>query len=376
MNLDHLGLLPGKEGVAILVGPNGSGKSNFLKTIATSTNPRDLTVVSNTARDRFAGIRNLRRISAFNSPRSVIKQAIAASLRESSASFYEAGAALNYCGYHPRFGFSAVNTGRQVLDFESVLSLDQEAAIAFLRSVQPKQVVWLDQTDSKLSFSLGRDFSAVLRNERWLRQHDFLREPIQVHLERRDGLMIELQDASSGELSLISSLVFLSTAERGHQPVFLIDEPENSLHPNWQREYVERVMTSTYYRQPHVVIATHAPLVVTGALAWSKDIVGVFQMVNGWPLRIPLVDSTPTSIEEVLWRAFDVVTPANHFVSEQLADLVTRLGQGQVTQEEALAVVRDMNRESFDPDQRDFFEAVVALIGKIGKGRAAGVEDV
>ncbi len=72
-------------------------------------------------------------------------------------------------------------------------------------------------------------------------------------------------------------------------------------------------MTSTYYRQPHVVIATYAPLVVRRALAWSKDVGGVFQMVNGWPVRIPLVDSTPTSIEEVLWRAFDVVTPANHF---------------------------------------------------------------
>ncbi|MER8632724.1 ATP-binding protein [Mesorhizobium opportunistum] len=375
MNLDQLGLKPGKEGVAILVGPNGSGKSNFLKTIATSTNPTGLSVVSNTARDRFAGVRNLRRISAFNSPRSVIKQAIAVSLRESSARFYEAGAVLAYCGYHPRFGFSAIKTRREVLDFGGVPSSDQEAAIAFLGSVQSRQVVWIDQSDSKLSFSLGRDFSAVLRNERWLRHHGLLREPIQVHLERRDGLMIELQDASSGELSLISSLVFLSTAERDHPPVFLIDEPENSLHPNWQREYVERVMTSTYYRQPHVVIATHAPLVVTGALAWSKDVVGVFQMVNGWPQPISLEDSTPTSIEEVLWRAFDVVTPANHFVSEQLAELVTRFGQGQVTREEALAVVSGMNRESFDPDQRAFFEAVVELIGKIGKGQALGVED-
>lgn len=71
-------------------------------------------------------------------------------------------------------------------------------------------------------------------------------------------------------------------------------------------------MTSTYYRQTHVVIATYAPLVVTGALAWSKDVVGSSRWstagrcaFRSW-IRLP-------SIEEVLWRAFDVVTPANHF---------------------------------------------------------------
>lgn len=149
----------------------------------------------------------------------------------------------------------------------------------------------------------------MLRNERWLRQHDFLREPIQVHLERRDGLMIELQDARSGELSLISSLVFLSTAERGHQPVFLIDEPEQP-----SPELAARVCRTC--NNLHILQADpcgHRDLCASCRYRRLGVVQGrrwVFQMVNGWPLRIPLVDSTPTSIEEVLWRAFDVVTPA------------------------------------------------------------------
>lgn len=368
MDLDLLGLRPGKEGVAILVGPNGSGKSNYLKRLAEELPYKGISVVSNTARDRFTGVQNLRRISAFNSPRAIVKQCVARALDEPSAKFYEAGTVLEYCGYRPRFGFSTPGVLVRGLQRDGATNSDQEAAIAYLASHDPQQVIWIDQLESELSFSLGRDFSAVLRNERWLRRQGYLAEPIQVHLENGSGMVMELHDASSGQLSLISSLVFLSTAD-GHPLTFLIDEPENSLHPNWQREYVERVMTSTYYRQPHVVIATHAPLIVTGALAWSKDIVGVYQMVGGEPRRLPLVDTTPTSIEEVLWRAFDVVTPANHFVSEQLADLVTRLGQGKVSRETALSVVRDMNRESFDPDQREFFEAVVELIGQIGSGR-------
>lgn len=368
MELDLLGLKPGKEGVAILVGPNGSGKSNYLKRLAEELPHSGMSVVSNTARDRFAGVRNLRRIGAFNSPRAIVKQCVAQALVEPSARFYEAGAVLEYCGYRPRFGFSTPGLLVRGLREDGATSSDQEAAVSYLASHDPRQVIWIDQLESKLSFSLSRDFSAVLRSERWLRRQGYLAEPIQVHLENSSGMVMELHDASSGQLSLISSLIFLSTVD-GDPVTFLIDEPENSLHPKWQREYVERVMTSTYYRQPHVVIATHAPLIVTGALAWSKDIVGVYQMVEGEPRRLPLVDTTPTSIEKVLWRAFDVVTPANHFVSEELADLVTRLGQGQVSRETALSVVREMNRESFDSEQREFFEAVVQLIGQIGSGQ-------
>ncbi len=88
MHLDLLGLEPGKEGVAILVGPNGSGKSNYLKTLAQELHHRGLSVVSNTARDRFAGVQNLRRISAFSSPRAIVKQCIARAQRQILRSRY------------------------------------------------------------------------------------------------------------------------------------------------------------------------------------------------------------------------------------------------------------------------------------------------
>lgn len=371
MNIDKLGLAPGKEGVAILVGPNGAGKSHFLKALSAELDKKAISVVSNTARDRFTNTQGIRRISAFNSPRRIIKNAVADALRQPSARFYEAGAVLEYCGYRPRFGFSISAVAFSGLELQDdPMSSEREAALAFLMSYRPGHVVWIDQSGSKLSFSLGRDFASVLSSELWLRRLGCLKKPVQVHLERRDGAIIELQDASSGELSLISTLVFLTTST-ADRPVFLIDEPENSLHPNWQREYVERVMTATYYRQPSVVIATHAPLIVTGALAWSQDVVSVFHVNQRNLERLALDASTPTSIEEVLWRAFDVVTPANHFVSEQLADLVTRVGQGQVTREAALSVVNRMNSESFDADQRAFFNAVVELIGKVGD-RSAG----
>jgi predicted ATPase len=120
-----------------------------------------------------------------------------------------------------------------------------------------------------------------------------------------------VQNASSGELSPISSLLFL-TAEVESNSIVLIDEPENSLHPGWQRAYVDKVLAALTYRNVSVIIATHSPLLVTGALIAHNNLVSVFQMLHREPQRLRLqnLDSGDTSIEAVLWKAFDVVDPS------------------------------------------------------------------
>ncbi len=75
------------------------------------------------------------------------------------------------------------------------------------------------------------------------------------------------------------------------------------------------------------------------------------------------------SIEEVLWRAFDVITPASHYVSEELAGVLRRLEEGSIGSDGALARVDAMDEHSFDTQQRAFFEAVRALIKKVSVER-------
>jgi hypothetical protein len=73
-----------------------------------------------------------------------------------------------------------------------------------------------------------------------------------------------------------------------------------------------------------------------------------------------------------LWRAFEVVTPANHFVSEQIVDEVSRFEKGEVRKEEVLALIGRMEDESFDERQREFFNAVRGLLDKIEAGGNEG----
>lgn len=399
--LDCLGLdgnWPAQESVSILVGPNGSGKSSFLRDLAINhRSDRNIVIVCNTPHDRFSGLRGVRRISVGKtdgSPRVIVKRAVAASLAGSGAAFFQISSALEYCGYRARFGFridpgmffgmpldevrsqlqgAFVERVDETPDYSPVsggtddrLEADLDLALAFLQRHDPSEPIWIDASEKVLDFSRAWEFGSVLRLESKLRGRNVLRG-IRVYLQRLDnGDIIEMQHASSGQLALISSLLFLIT-NAGEYPIVIVDEPENSLHPNWQREYIDQVLTALSYRNPTVIVATHAPLVVTGALADSSDLVSVFEIRHGRPQRLSIdrTGSSLSSIEEILWRAFEVVTPANHFVSERIVDEVSRFERGEITKEQVLALVGRMEDESFDDRQRSFFTAVRSLLDQV-----------
>lgn len=378
-NLQRLGLAdhwPSAESVAILVGPNGSGKSRFLRELALQARAdRDVAIISNTAHDRFSGLRGLNRISAGRggrSPKSIVKRAIGRTIDQPDSRLYQIGAILEYCGYRPRFGFLVDFDPRAAyLDPADYLfdPNDYDAVSSFFNRRNPKEVLWVDQAGSALSFSFGREFGAILRNEDGLRRANRIRG-IQVFLERDEGDIIELHHASSGELALISSLVFLISSV-GNEPVILVDEPENSLHPRWQREYLEKIVAAASYRKATIVVATHAPLIVIGALGTLPDIVSVFQLQDGDPSALDLKEAkaSAANVEGVLWRAFDVITPASHFVSEEMVEVVTLVERGEITSDTAIARVNDMANKSFDDQQLRFFGAVRDLIGQVDAKR-------
>lgn len=378
-NLQQLGLAnrrPSTEKVAILVGPNGSGKSRFLRELVLQLRgERSLAIISNTAHDRFSGLRGLNRIAAgkgSHSPKNIVKRALGRTIDRPDSRFYQIGSILEYCGYRPRFGFLVdADPYTAQVDPKSYLfdPNDYDAVVGFLRRHNPKEILWVDQGESAYSFSLGREFGAILRSEESLRRSGRLRG-IQVFLERNDGDIIELLNASSGELSLISSLVFL-VSSLGEDPVIVIDEPENSLHPRWQREYIDKILAAASYRNATIVIATHAPLVVIGALGTVPDIVSVFHIQDGFPTALDLQEAkaSAANVEGVLWRAFDVITPASHFVSEEMVGIVTQVERGEITPENARDRVDEMASNSFDSQQLKFFNAVRDLIGQVDRQR-------
>jgi predicted ATPase len=389
-----LGLSDHKRGdtVAILVGPNGSGKSTFLRSLANSHPDKNIVVVSNTPHDRFSRMRGIPRISVghpSHSPDNLLKRSIIRSLELTESSFFQISAIMDYCSYSPAFGFR-IKEGKYygwswdeiglMLEAsreshpddydawvaEAENSDDLKQALRFLTNYATKEPLWIDASDTAIQFSRSRDFAMVLRCESILRRLKVIvRIDVLLRQKEHEGAVIEMHRASSGQLALISSLLFLIT-EAGSSPVILVDEPENSLHPSWQRDYVDKLMAAMSYRNATLILATHAPLVVTGALSDDLHQVSVFRVRKGKPTRLDIDPSaSPASIEEILWEAFDVVTPANHFVSEKIVRAISRFEARELSKDEVLALVSELEKQSFDDNQKRFLAAVRGLVGKI-----------
>lgn len=77
---------------------------------------------------------------------------------------------------------------------------------------------------------------------------------------------LPLDDMSSGQWQLINCLFNLAALVQDHS-LILIDEPENSLHPQWQKSYISLVREIISHKEGcHVLIATHSPMLVTSLL--------------------------------------------------------------------------------------------------------------
>ncbi|MBK5072726.1 ATP-binding protein [Budviciaceae bacterium CWB-B4] len=74
---------------------------------------------------------------------------------------------------------------------------------------------------------------------------------------------VKIENASSGEQSLIISILGIFSAIKDNSIIF-IDEPETSLHPEWQERYMH-ILISTFksFKNCHFIIATHSPQIIS-----------------------------------------------------------------------------------------------------------------
>ena len=72
-----------------------------------------------------------------------------------------------------------------------------------------------------------------------------------------------MTDASSGELSLIFNLLSIA-GEIENDSLILIDEPEISLHPEWQSHFLPLLKKMfNDYTGCHFIVATHSPQILS-----------------------------------------------------------------------------------------------------------------
>lgn len=191
------------------------------------------------------------------------------------------------------------------------------------------------ETSAKREFRLVADFRQAgsgqldrFRDIQLLKRAGLIYlDSIEVKNSRNDRA-IDLREVSSGELSLATTFLGLAAVIEDNALV-MIDEPEVSLHPEWQEQYLD-LLTEVFsmYQGCHFVVATHSPLVVSGIPTHHANVVSL-DSANG--TFAPGIDYSGDSIDEVLVRAFEVVGKNNLFVKQRLVEALRLAADGEIS---------------------------------------------
>lgn len=134
----------------------------------------------------------------------------------------------------------------------------------------------------------------------------------------------KFEQASSGEYHMLTSFIgILSRME--DNSIILIDEPEISLHPNWQMLYVDTLnRVFEFYKSCHFLIATHSHFLVSDLKAEQSAITTLYFDGEEERIKVRNLDwkTYAWSAEQVLIDVFKVPSTRNFYVAEYIGEVL------------------------------------------------------
>lgn len=175
-----------------------------------------------------------------------------------------------------------------------------------------------------------------------LRQLGMISSP-EIALKRAGGY--SLQESSSGEYHFFSSIVGLMATVKPTNSLVLIDEPEISLHPNWQMKYLSflrELFGHSEYSTCHILVASHSHFLISDLKGDSSKIIGlkradreieIIDMPKG-------IDTYGWSAEDVLYKIFGLRTTRNHYMEVDMRELLHSISEKKQNKPELEVIIK------------------------------------
>lgn len=146
---------------------------------------------------------------------------------------------------------------------------------------------------------------------------------VKIHLQKNSD--IDFSDMSSGEKQIFSTFVKIA-ANIKKNSLILLDEPELSLHPRWQQQYIS-VLKNIFknYSTSHMIIATHSHFIISDLNPNSSTISFMKIIVDEKYKRI--LEEIPFSTfgwsaENILYNVFELRTSRNKYFNAEVERLL------------------------------------------------------
>lgn len=366
---------PTDEDVNILVGINGSGKSTYLNEVAKYHINRGKTVIciANTIYDKFnirgKNARILKSSRGKNIAKYSIREIVKVLENNNEKAFFNLSTIFNYINFDPIIEFKVVNLNeefREIIIESSIFNdAEKEDLLYFLNRSYENYLIennnsFIINFDRNYEFDAYKNvfFLKILNYESRLKKLKILKR-IDIILSK-DNISFPFNLASSGELTLIASLFFIGI-NIDDNTVILIDEPENSLHPKWQIEYVKNISELFYFNQPKIVIATHSPLIINGS-ELNLSSVNIFKgkTFNNFYKQTKEIKN----VEQIYDNYFDVTTPENRFISQYIIEKFNLFIEKKISLKNFENIIKELIHNSYDEVQKEALYGIIDLARK------------
>ncbi|MFL1469460.1 AAA family ATPase [Paraclostridium bifermentans] len=153
-----------------------------------------------------------------------------------------------------------------------------------------------------------------------------------IYISKEYGDTYKFDDSSSGEQQMLFTLISLAGKIKENS-LILIDEPEISIHPGWQMEYIELIKRIfKNYNSCHFIISTHSHYLVSSLKKISSSLVLLDKdsETNTIKAHIPEYDTYAWSAENILLKIFNVKTCRNYYIADYIDKILLEMSSGNI----------------------------------------------
>lgn len=179
----------------------------------------------------------------------------------------------------------------------------------------------------------------------------------------KKGCCITSEEMSSGEFAILSTVLSISAAADDAHTLVLLDEPELSLHPNWQMTLIDNLDRALYKKACHLLIATHSHMVVSD-LPMKRSFVSQIEKDREGNLKsTPIAECTyGWSAEEVLLKVFKTATDRNRYFGERIGKLLEEKGTNSIKPKDVVDELKELQEISMHLSDIDPMKMVLNTI--------------
>lgn len=363
------------EDVSILIGENGSGKSMFLNELSKHHlgAGKKVIALANTVFDKFekhkGKFRILRNSSGKKLPKMSMKSIVKVILEGRDENRYAIRSTFEYIGFdfcldiklEGLMSIEELDVLSRTIRTETGLYEMPDILISYKEKLSGLENGYLRVVLDRKAYgtSYSQDLLRCIVYENTLKKMGII-SGIDICLVKNEE-RIPMLGASSGELALLTSLIFVSAHIDKHS-IILIDEPENSLHPKWQIEYIRKIVSLFYFYQPKIIIATHSPLIINGGKLNLKSL----SIYKGNRNGFYLTTNAGKNVEEIYEDYFDVTTPENRYLSEFVMEKFNLLAENKLRKRDFENLINRLIDKSYDKKQQEALRGILELAQKIG----------